>query len=80
MSRWSIMDPEEVAAIAINGMLEGKEVIIPGGWNRFFIFLDKIIPPGIKDYLLNQQVMKKARLERYIYPGGCLYSKLVSCN
>jgi short-subunit dehydrogenase len=69
MSRWSIMDPEEVATIAINGMLEGKEVIIPGGWNRFFIFLDKIIPPGIKDYLLNQQVMKKARLATLYLPG-----------
>lgn len=50
-NRWSIMNPEAVAKITINKMLKKKEVIIPGRWNRFFLFLDKILPAFIKNWI-----------------------------
>jgi short-subunit dehydrogenase len=56
MSRWSVMDPEAVATVAIDGMLQHKEVIIPGKWNRFFMLLDKLMPRWIRELLINRQM------------------------
>ena len=56
IARSSSMTPEQVAIIAINGLLKRKERIIPGKWNRFFICLDKILPSFIKENLVRKQV------------------------
>ena len=60
MGRWSVMNPEEVAKIAIDGMLRRKEVIIPGFWNRLFMFLDKLLPKWFKE-ILTDRSMKQAK-------------------
>jgi uncharacterized protein len=64
-SRISIMNPEEVATIALNGLLKGKEVIIPGRLNKFFLFLDKILPPVIKTFMTNR-TMKKINTPEWV--------------
>jgi uncharacterized protein len=56
--RISIMNPEEVAPIAINGLLKRKKVIIPGKINRMFVFLDPLIPAFIKDHLAIKNLKK----------------------
>lgn len=60
ISRWSVMDPEKVARIAITEMLKKKELIIPGFWNKIFMLLDKLIPQGVKD-LITEKQMKKVK-------------------
>lgn len=60
MGRWSVMNPEEVAKIAIDGMLGRKEVIIPGFWNRLFMFLDKLLPKWFKE-ILTDRSMKRSK-------------------
>jgi short-subunit dehydrogenase len=60
MGRWSVMNPDEVAKIAIEGMLEKKEVIIPGFWNRVFMLLDKLLPKWFKE-ILTEKSMKKSK-------------------
>ena len=60
LTRMSTMNPEEVAPIAIDGLLGQKEVIIPGFLNRFFLLLDCILPPFVKKNITNQQ-MKNVR-------------------
>ena len=70
LSRLSVMNPEEVAPIAINGLLKGKEVIIPGRLNNFFMLLDKVLPNFIKKILAGR-TMKKLdanKLSRYLVP------------
>jgi hypothetical protein len=47
LSRISVMNPEEVVPVAIDGLLKGKEVIIPGRVNKIFMLLDKILPDRI---------------------------------
>jgi len=64
-SRISIMDPEEVAAVAISGLLKKKEVIIPGRLNRFFLFLDKLLPSVLKTYMTNR-TMKKINTPEWV--------------
>jgi short-subunit dehydrogenase len=56
VTRMSTMEPEEVAPIAINGLLKGKEVIIPGKINKMLLILDKIVPSGIKTIITNYQM------------------------
>jgi short-subunit dehydrogenase len=60
MGRWSVMDPEDVAKIAITGMLAKKEVIIPGFWNRLFMLMDTLLPKWFKE-MLTDRSMKQAR-------------------
>ena len=57
-SRWSAMDPEDVASIAIEQMLQKKEVIIPGNLNRLALVLDRILPGFIKS-MITARLMKK---------------------
>jgi short-subunit dehydrogenase len=47
----SFMNPEDVAPVAIKALLEGKEEIIPGYTNKFFRFLDYILPGPLKKML-----------------------------
>ncbi len=58
-SRLSIMEPEDVARIAVCGMLKGKKLIIPGFMNNFFMVLDKILPLFIND-MITEYFMNKA--------------------
>lgn len=58
LSRLSVMNPEQVAPIAINGLLNGKEVIIPGRLNKIFLFLNKLLPDFIKNRILSRQMKK----------------------
>lgn len=72
LSRLSIMDPAEVVPVAINGLLTGKEVIIPGRLNNFFVLLDKILPNAIKE-ILTGVTMRKVNadnpLSRHLAPA-----------
>jgi len=60
LGRWSIMNPEDVAKIAIDGMLENKEVIIPGFWNKMFMLFDKLLPKWYKE-MLTDRSMKESK-------------------
>ncbi|MGZ3952698.1 MAG: SDR family NAD(P)-dependent oxidoreductase [Flavisolibacter sp.] len=58
ISRQSIMEPSDVAAIGIRKMLQGKELIITGFWNRFLLFLNRAFPKRIKEELMNYQAAR----------------------
>jgi short-subunit dehydrogenase len=58
LSRLSVMNPEDVAPIAIDGLLNSKEVIIPGRVNKLFLILNKLLPAFIKNLVLRRQMKK----------------------
>ena len=58
ISRESIMEPSDVAAIGIRKMFQGKELIITGFWNRFLLFLHRVFPKRIKEGLMNYQAAR----------------------
>ncbi|MFN2440888.1 MAG: SDR family NAD(P)-dependent oxidoreductase [Chitinophagaceae bacterium] len=62
ISRQSILYPQQVAAIAIKKMLAKKEIIIPGLCNQLFLFLDRIIPKKLKNFLTAYQMNKTPQL------------------
>jgi short-subunit dehydrogenase len=64
-TRITIMNPEEVAVVAINGLLKGKEVIIPGRICRFFFLLDKMLPGVVKTFMTSR-TMKKINMPEWV--------------
>lgn len=51
--RNAMMSPEKVAEIAINGLLEGRSVLVPGKLNRLSLVIDKILPAGLHRFCTN---------------------------
>jgi short-subunit dehydrogenase len=49
-----MMYPEEVARIAVRGMLKGKQVIVPGKLNSIFFALGSILPVRMKMNILER--------------------------
>jgi len=58
ITRESILNPEEAAKIAIDGMIHKKMVIVPGFVNKCFMILDKLLPEFVKDMLANSEIKK----------------------
>lgn len=58
LARQSIMNPEEVAPIAIKGLLNRKEIIIPGRMNKLFLLIDKLLPSFIIKIIANYHINK----------------------
>jgi short-subunit dehydrogenase len=56
VSRHSVMNPEDVASIAIDGLLKHREVIIPGKLNKIFLIMNKLLPSIIKKLLIGRQM------------------------
>jgi short-subunit dehydrogenase len=53
-ARLVVMMPEEVAPIAVNGLLSGKKVIVPGKLNKLILFMNKLLPLSLKMVLLKK--------------------------
>jgi uncharacterized protein len=66
LSRLSVMNPEQVAPTAIDGLLKGKEVIVPGALNKCFMLFDKILPSFIKTKLTGYSMRKLQVDNRYL--------------
>jgi uncharacterized protein len=58
LARQSIMNPEEVAPIAIKGLLNRKEIIIPGRMNKLFLLIDWLLPSFIIKMIANNHINK----------------------
>ena len=58
IARQSIMDPEDVAPIAIKGLLNRKEIIIPGRMNKLFLIIDRLLPSFLIKMIANNHVNK----------------------
>jgi short-subunit dehydrogenase len=69
LSRWSVMNPEEVARISIDGMFAKKEVMIPGICNRIFMLMDKLLPKRMKEWLIDKQMSKSLNPTNPITPS-----------
>ena len=66
ISRQSVMEPSYVAAIGIKKMIDKKELIITGFWNRCFLLWNQLFPKKIKDGLMNYQTNKWKQTESIV--------------
>ncbi|GAA4281334.1 SDR family NAD(P)-dependent oxidoreductase [Gaetbulibacter aestuarii] len=58
ITRQSVLNPEDAARIAIDAMLKNKTILVPGFVNQCLMFLNKLLPDFIKDYLANRELNK----------------------
>ncbi len=58
MARESTLTPELAAKCAIDSMLKGKKLVIPGFINKCFMALDKLLPEFIEDKLTSSEIKK----------------------
>ena len=58
LARQSIMNPDKVATIAIKGLLNRDEIIIPGFMNKLFLLIDKLLPDFVIKMIANSHVNK----------------------
>ena len=65
----AVLSPERAARIGIDGMIKGKEVIIPGWVNRFYLFLDKILPRIVKNKLISKEMERIGLLKKDFSQG-----------
>jgi short-subunit dehydrogenase len=56
ISKATILEPEQVARIAIDGLLKGKKEIIPGMVNRLLVLLNSLLPAYIKDSIIKRRL------------------------
>lgn len=56
ISRFTILEPEQVAKAALKGMFKGKREIIPGRLNRILVALNVILPQKLKEYIIQKQL------------------------
>ena len=56
ISKATILEPEQVARIAIDGLLKGKKEIIPGVVNRLLVLLNSLLPAYIKDNIIKRRL------------------------
>lgn len=56
ISKATILEPEQVARIAIDGLLKGKKEIIPGMVNRLLVVLNSLLPAYIKDNIIKRRL------------------------
>lgn len=58
MARKTVMEPDEVACFAIDGMLQGKSVIIPGRFNQLLLLTNRLVPDFIRNFLIRREMNK----------------------
>jgi short-subunit dehydrogenase len=56
ISKATIMEPGDVARIAVDGLLKGKKEIIPGWINRMLVLLNSLLPAGVKNIIIRQRL------------------------
>jgi short-subunit dehydrogenase len=59
LARKAVMQPSEVAELAIPAMLSGKKSIIPGKINRFLLFLNRIVPSNVKRRIIQKEMKRQ---------------------
>jgi len=69
------MTPDEVAKIAVRGLLNGKIIIIPGLLNRFSLFVMKSLPVGWLQYIFEKNIRDEAHIAQNGRDNGMLVSQ-----
>ena len=56
ISKSTILEPEDVAKVAIKGLLKGKKEIVPGTINKMLLLLNFFLPSFIKEHIIKNKL------------------------
>jgi short-subunit dehydrogenase len=69
LAKLSVMNPEDVARIALTGLLSGKKVIIPGSINNIFRMINRIVPEYLENLIVGERLKDKNSKHTRIAPA-----------
>lgn len=69
LSRQSVMNPEDVAKVAVNGLLSGQKMIVPGRINNLCLLINTVIPSFLRDRLIKHTGLSQKNRFAASYPG-----------
>jgi short-subunit dehydrogenase len=78
LSRQSVVEPCDAARIAIQQLLRGKEVIVPGAWNRCFLVWNRIFPKWFKNHLADYVARKTPQTIEAVVPMEPMLQPIVA--
>lgn len=64
LAKKSVMQPNEVAEEAINGLFSGKRIFITGLINRFFFRLNRMMPEKIQRYFVDREMQRQESIKQ----------------
>ncbi|KQC01759.1 SDR family oxidoreductase [Pedobacter sp. Hv1] len=56
LAKATILEPEQVAKTAIDGLFKGKKEIVPGQMNRLLVTFDMLLPTFIKELIIKRKL------------------------
>jgi short-subunit dehydrogenase len=56
IAKATILEAEDVARIAINGLLKGKKEIVPGAMNQLLVLLNSMLPGLVKERIIRSRL------------------------
>ncbi len=60
--KWAAISTDELAKITVTAMFKGKAIVTPKFFNRFLLFLQKIIPYKLEQRILRKEFMKEVKV------------------
>lgn len=58
VAKMSVLDPEDVAKMAVDGMLKRRNIIIPGKMGKAVFFVGQMIPQGIVLKIMEKEIRR----------------------
>ena len=62
VERMTIVPAETVARMAVDGMMKGRKLIVPGQLNRFLLTLNGLVPESIRSRIIESKMRKNANV------------------
>jgi short-subunit dehydrogenase len=62
IARKAVMKPEEVAEEGLKALFSGKKEYIPGGVNRFLLFLNRLVPASVRQAIIRKEMKRQEEI------------------
>ena len=66
IGKQSVMQTDEVAEIAIDGMFAKKRLFIPGRINKLLYWLNRMVPERIQRYFVDREMNRQERIKQIV--------------
>jgi short-subunit dehydrogenase len=59
--RYTVLQPEQVAEVAVRALLNGRHEVVPGVFNRMLMWIQTIMPARLREEIIERQFKKQTK-------------------
>jgi short-subunit dehydrogenase len=59
--RYTVLQPEQVAEVAVRALLNGRHEVVPGVFNRMLLWIQTIMPARLREEIIVRQFKKQTK-------------------